>query len=697
MAEIENVELEEKAKKPKKEKRKSKSSKKSTILSKIYIAGVLCMVIPLIISSVLLTQRAVQNQAKSEKQNLENLAVDKCDSLEQYIEAQKVLAQSIAINESAVSACMRYIMEDTIDEKEQGIMEDYLMQIQSNSGDLYENYFVTIGSVMYAASSGDRSGHDCGEEEWYQTLLTEGSYCGNDVSPSTGRPVYLIAYAIYDPQSGEVIGAVNCAIDLATMTESVINMDGYDVKLFDLNGVVIASPDTESILTIDMNELDPESWAYTLETAPGYTEFNDPYTGSLGYLGFAKSDNFVCEISVEASKFASDTRALVMRAIVIGVICFVLSLIVLYFAARSIARPMKKANDEVTKLIDDVNAGRGDLTTEIKINTNDETGQLVTSLNSFIATLNGVIGTVRSTSDQVQDTAQNTNTIIGDASESSMNISAVMQELSASMEEVSGSAQSIAGDADRVLETVAHVSEESEKGSKLVDEIKDRASTIKERTVSSKNRIVSDMNEKQRSLEEAIEASKKVDEITNLTNDILEIASQTNLLALNASIEAARAGEAGKGFAVVADEIRQLADNSRETANNIQDISSGVVASVNDLTQASNDMMELVTGDIMTDYAGFEEVADVYYSDAESMENIIGEYNNSMDELKDAIGSVTESLKVVTNTIGECTTGVSDATENVNVLVDSMSVIKDGADADLEGINKLQEEMSRFV
>ncbi|MCR5785289.1 MAG: methyl-accepting chemotaxis protein [Eubacterium sp.] len=683
--------------KGKKRVKKKGNAKNGSILSKIYAAGVLCMLIPLLISSVLLTRTAVENQAVSEKENLQNLATDKCDSLEQYLESQKVLAQSIAINESAVAACVRYIMEDTIDEKEQGIMCDFLAQIQEKSGNLYENYFVTIGADMYADCCGGETIHNVADETWYQACLTDGSYCGNDVSPSTGRPVYLISYAIYEPQSGEVIGAVNCAIDLATMTESVVNMEGYDVKLFDLNGIVIASPDTESILTIDMNELDPESWNGIISTGTGYTEFIDPYTNQLGYLGYDTSENFVCEISVDASKFAPDTRALIIKAILVGVICFIIALVVLYFAARSIAKPMKLANKEVTKLINDVNAGCGDLTTEIAVSSNDETGQLVTSLNSFIATLNGVIGTVRDTSGQVQDTAQNTNTIIGDASESSMNISAVMQELSASMEEVAGSANSIAGDADRVLETVDHVSEESEKGSKLVDEIKDRASTIKERTVASKNSIVTSMGEKQKSLEEAIEASKKVDEITTLTNDILEIASQTNLLALNASIEAARAGEAGKGFAVVADEIRVLADNSRETANNIQEISSGVVASVNDLTEASNDMMELVTGSIMTDYVGFEEVADTYYNDAENIEHMIGEYNNSMDELKDAIGNVTESLKVVTNTIGECTTGVSDATENVNVLVDSMSVIKDGADADLEGINKLQEEMSRFV
>ncbi|NLR72639.1 HAMP domain-containing protein [Novosphingobium sp. ERN07] len=68
----------------------------------------------------------------------------------------------------------------------------------------------------------------------------------------------------------------------------------------------------------------------------------------------------------------------------------------------------------------------------------------------------------------------------------------------------------------------------------------------------------------------SIEASSR--EMAEIVGVIDGIAFQTNLLALNAGVEAARAGDAGKGFAVVATEVRALAQRSADAAKSIRDL-----------------------------------------------------------------------------------------------------------------------------
>ncbi|KRQ95379.1 histidine kinase [Bradyrhizobium jicamae] len=95
------------------------------------------------------------------------------------------------------------------------------------------------------------------------------------------------------------------------------------------------------------------------------------------------------------------------------------------------------------------------------------------------------------------------------------------------------------------------------------------------------------------------EAAESMSSIVQL---IGAITGQINLLALNATIESARAGDAGRGFAVVASEVKNLASQARQATDkieqeigNLNGISGDVVAALNSIKQAIQNVSEYVT------------------------------------------------------------------------------------------------------
>ncbi|MFH1345132.1 MAG: PAS domain-containing methyl-accepting chemotaxis protein [Pseudomonadota bacterium] len=94
-------------------------------------------------------------------------------------------------------------------------------------------------------------------------------------------------------------------------------------------------------------------------------------------------------------------------------------------------------------------------------------------------------------------------------------------------------------------------------------------------------------------------ASESMSSIVGLIGNIT---GQINLLALNATIESARAGEAGRGFAVVASEVKNLANQAKQATDkigeeigNLNGISGDVVAALNAIKKAIQDVNEYVT------------------------------------------------------------------------------------------------------
>ncbi|MBO2926596.1 methyl-accepting chemotaxis protein [Metapseudomonas otitidis] len=224
------------------------------------------------------------------------------------------------------------------------------------------------------------------------------------------------------------------------------------------------------------------------------------------------------------------------QLITLMIIAAVLGFAIGIFVTRSITRPLNRA----VAVAD--NLAEGDLSTEIEVDSRDETGRLLASMKHMTERLRTVISDVRSAADSLSSASE-------EVSATSQSLSQAATEQAASVEETTASVEQMS----------ASIAQNTE-SAQITDGIAGKAAN--------------DAVQGGQAVSEMVQAMKQ---IANKIGIIDDIAYQTNLLALNAAIEAARAGDHGKGFAVVAAEVRKLAERSQVAAQEIGGVASNSV------------------------------------------------------------------------------------------------------------------------
>lgn len=378
------------------------------------------------------------------------------------------------------------------------------------------------------------------------------------------------------------------------------------------------------------------------------------------------------------------------------ILLLVIAVIVIIIIMRSVLAPTKRAANQLEVILNEMKQNKADLSKRIPVERQDEVGQLIGGINTFLETLEDIIVRILRYSGQLNVSVGNVSESMITVETSSSEISTMMQQLAANMQEIAATITSITGEVSSIDSNVTYIADHTDSTLKYATSMEERAKEMRSSAQKTIDLTTKTITEISATLQEAMKDGKKVESINALTGDILSISSQTNLLALNASIEAARAGEAGRGFSVVADEIRQLAESSKSTATKIQEISDMVTSAVTRLMENANQIMELIHTSVLPDYDIFLKNGIQYNEDAAYVFHMMNEFSKRTSELRTTMNHMLSSFESMSEAIDESASGVSGTADSTSDLVGKIDIINNEMKNNKEVADKLNEATSKF-